>query len=167
VQSYYEILEDTLLGLRLAAWRRSPRKRLAAHPKFYLFDLGVANALNRRLSEPPDPAARGRLFEAWVVLETHRRLAYALSEARLFYWRTNHGAEVDLLIERGGRPRAAVEIKAKSNPGGSDLSGLRAFGEDYPDCPRFLVCETPHSYDRDGVSILPWEEYLALLPRLA
>lgn len=45
VQSYYEVMEDTLLGFRLPAWQRSPRARLVAHPRFHLFDLGVANAL--------------------------------------------------------------------------------------------------------------------------
>lgn len=49
VQSYYEILEDTLIGFRLAPWRKSLRKRLSGHPKFYLFDLGVTNAVNRHL----------------------------------------------------------------------------------------------------------------------
>ncbi len=167
VQSYYEILADTLIGLRLEAWRRSLRRRLVARPKFYLFDLGVTNAISRRLSDPPDAALRGRLFEQFLILETHRLLSNSLSEARLFFWRTNHGAEVDLLIERGGRLRAAVEIKAKRNVGGADLTGLRSFREENPKCPLYLVCESPNHYELDGVTILPWEEYLKRLPGLA
>jgi len=52
----------------------------------------------------------GRLFEQLVVLETLRMRSYLRSEARLFFWRTNAGAEVDLLIEKDGRPREAFEI---------------------------------------------------------
>jgi predicted AAA+ superfamily ATPase len=112
VADYFQILEDTLLGFRLEAYRRGVRKRLVAHPRFYLFDTGVTNALNRRLTSALDPVTRGRLFEQWVVLECHRLLDYAGSEARLFFWRTNHGAEVDLLVEKHGRLLAAVEIKS-------------------------------------------------------
>src|SRR3989338_8766138 len=111
VQSYYEILEDTLIGLRLPPWQRSLRKRLVGHPKFYFFDLGVTNAINRRLTSPLDPMIRGRLFEQFMILEVSRRLHYTLSEAQLFFCRTNHGAEVDLLIEKHGTIRAACEIK--------------------------------------------------------
>jgi predicted AAA+ superfamily ATPase len=47
IQTYYEILEDTFIGVRLEPWRKSLRKRLSAHPRIYLFDNGVTNALNR------------------------------------------------------------------------------------------------------------------------
>lgn len=44
VRSYFEVLEDTLVALRLPAWTKSPLKRLVSHPKVYLFDHGVTNA---------------------------------------------------------------------------------------------------------------------------
>lgn len=37
VKTYYEILADTLIGFRLEPWRKSVRKRLSGHPKFYFF----------------------------------------------------------------------------------------------------------------------------------
>lgn len=160
VQSYYEILEETLVGLSLPPWRKSVRKRLTAHPKFYFFDTGVTNSINRRLLAPPDPRLRGRLFEQWVVLETHRLLSYQQSEARLFYWRTNTGAEVDLLIEKHGKIIAACEIKASRSVGGADLSGLRAFSEDYPKTKLFVISNVPEAYEREVVLVLPWQKYL-------
>jgi predicted AAA+ superfamily ATPase len=166
VQEYYQILEDTLVGLRLEPWRHSPRRRLVGHPRFYLFDPGVTNALLRRLGAPLDPAWRGRLFEQWVVLECHRILDYRRAEARLFYWRTNHGAEVDLLVERHGRVRLAVEIKAKKKVAGADLSGLRSFAEVHPRVRRVVAAEVPEEYDLDGVTVLPYREFLQRLPRL-
>src|SRR5262249_8153259 len=72
VQEYYGILEDTLIGFRLDPWRKSPRARLIGHPRFYLFDTGVTNALNLRLTSGPDPVIEGRLFEQWIVLEVAR-----------------------------------------------------------------------------------------------
>ncbi|MBI4668226.1 MAG: ATP-binding protein [Elusimicrobia bacterium] len=163
VQSYYEIIEDTLIGLRLEGWRKSPRKRLSVHPKFYLFDLGVTNAINRRLAADPDPVTRGRLFEQWIILETHRLLAYKNSESRLFYWRTNNGAEVDLLIERGGKILAACEIKSSKHVSGADLSGLRAFKEDYPKTPLYVITNDDHAYRLGEARVLSWKDYFEMV----
>ncbi len=163
VQSYYEILEDTLIGLRLQAYHKSVRKRLTRHPKFYLFDLGVTNGINRRLGAPPDPLTRGRLFEQLMVLETHRHLSYRLSENRLFYWRTSAGAEVDLLIEKEDQIVAAIEIKSTPRPGGAELSGLRAFRQEHPQVRLVLVSNADQPYRLDGVDIIPWRLYLSNL----
>ncbi len=163
VQSYFEILEDTLVGLRLAPWRRSLRKRLAVHPKFYLFDTGIVNALTRRLTAPADPVWRGRLFEHFIVLETHRHLHYARSEAAMFFWRTNHGAEVDIVLEKHGRMALAVEIKSSRQISGAQLTGLRSFHDEHPDTPRVIVCMAEHPFTLEGIQILPWQEYLQRL----
>ena len=166
VQEYYQILEDTLIGYRLEAWRKSPRARLVGHPRFYLFDPGVTNALVRRLGAPPDPVWRGRLFEQWVVLECSRLLDYRQAEARLYYWRTHSGAEVDLLIERHGRLRLAIEIKAKRRVVGADLSGLRSFAEAHPRVRRIVVAEVAEEYRLGSVDILPYRAFFDRLPRL-
>jgi predicted AAA+ superfamily ATPase len=160
VQEYYQILEDTLLGFKLESWRRSPRARLVAHPRFYLFDTGVTNAVNQRLTASLDPLARGRLFEQWVVLETLRILDYAHVEAQAFYWRTNQGAEVDMLIERHGRLTLAVEIKAKKRLAGADLTGLRSFADAHPQVPRVVVAEVAEEYQVEGCRILPYSSWL-------
>jgi predicted AAA+ superfamily ATPase len=160
VQSYYQILEETLVGIHLQPWRKSLRKRLNAHPKFFLFDLGVTNSINRRLSHPPDPILRGRLFEQWLILETYRLLSYRQSEARIFYWRTNTGGEVDLLIEKHGKLLAAIEIKSTQNVSGRDFAGLKSFQTDYPKTPLYVVADVSGPYQQDGVNIIPWRNYL-------
>jgi len=166
VQSYYEILEDTLVGFRLESWRKSLRKRLTGHPKFYLFDMGVTNAINRCLSVLPDSISRGHLFEQFIVLETYRLLKYLQCESRIFYWRTNTGAEIDLVVEKHGELAAAFEIKAKKRVGGNDFSGFRSFRADHPHVPCFLICETEESYKEGAVDVLPWNAYLKKLPEI-
>jgi len=160
VQEYFQILEDTLLGFRLEAWRRSPRGRMVAHPRFYLFDPGVTNALNRRLSAPLDSAAFSRLFEQWVILECLRQIDYSGSEARLFYWRTHVGAEVDLLVEKHGKLRVAVEIKSKKTISGADLTGLRTFKEAHGAVPRVVACQAPRPYELEQVEVTPYLDFL-------
>jgi len=165
VRSYFEILEDTLVGFRLEAWDKSPRGRLVAHPRFYFFDTGVTNALNRRLRGEPDPPMRGRLFEQWIVTECVRILDYQYPETRLFYWRTNHGAEVDLLFERHGKLRLAVEIKSRRTVSGADLSGLRSFAAAHPRTPRVIVATVPEPFTVDSVEVLPWRKFFGDLGR--
>lgn len=160
VQSYYQILEDTLIGFRLEPWHKSVRKRLVGHPKFYFFDTGVTNAVNKRLTASMGRELLGRLFEQWIVLETHRMIHYLESEANIYFWRTNHGAEVDLIIEKHGKIRNAFEIKFSENISGAHLSGLRAFKEDYPQVPCFVICAAAHTYELDQIKILPWMKYL-------
>ncbi|MBK7642225.1 MAG: ATP-binding protein [Planctomycetes bacterium] len=161
VSEYFSILEDTLLGLRLEAWRKSVRARLVAHPRFYLFDTGVTNALNRRLTAEVDPITRGRLFEQWLVLECRRLLDYARSEARLFFWRTNTGAEVDLLVEKHGKLRGAIEIKTARRIGTSDLSGLRSFSAENPGVPTFLVTPSAEPHRLGDSLVTNWRDFLA------
>lgn len=161
VLSYYEILEDTLIGFRLMPWLKSERKRLVAHPKFYFFDTGITNAINRRLSESPDSRLYGRLFEQYMILEAYRYVQYSNPEIRLFFWRTNIGAEVDLLFEKHGKLTGAFEFKSTPEVGGDDFSGLRAFRKDNLDTPLAVVYRGSHPYETDGIRVIPWQQFLA------
>ncbi len=163
IKGYFEILEDTLIGFRLEPWVKSVRKRLAAHPKFYLFDTGVTNTLNQSLFAPIPALLRGRLFEQFLVLETRRTLERSLSDTAMYFWRTNHQAEVDLLLVRQNQIVAAFEIKAKRSISSADFSGLRAFGQEHPKVPLHLICEVEHSYQDQSVHVLSWKDYLERL----
>jgi predicted AAA+ superfamily ATPase len=166
VQSYYVILEDTLIGCRLLPWMKSERKRLVAHPKFYFFDTGVTNAINRRLSSAPDPTLYGRLFEQLMVLEAQRSIDYAGSECQLYFWRTNTGSEVDLLVEKHGKLLGAFEFKSAREVGGNDFSGLRSFRSDGHDAPLTVVYRGQHAYQTDGIQVKPYREFLQQISSL-
>jgi len=166
VQNYYEILEDTLIGIKLFPWRKSLRKRLVSHPKFYLFDTGITNAILKRLTAKFDSYIMGKLFEHWIVLETYRYLKYTKSEAKLYFWRSNIGTEVDLLIEKHGKITHAFEIKSTKYPDSRHLSGLRSFKTDYPQTSLQLICTAEYPRELSGIKILPWKNYLANLPHI-
>ncbi len=166
VQEYYQVLEDTLVGFRLEPWRRSPRARMVGHPRFYFFDTGVVNALRRRLTAEPDAEWRGRLFEQWVIGETRRVLDYARSEATLSFFRTNNGAEIDLLVEKHDVLRLAVEIKSGRRIASADLSGVRSFREAHPDVRVIVVAPCREPYRVADVDVLPVDEYLGLIASL-
>jgi len=109
---------------------------------------------------------RGRLFEQFLIQETRRRLDYDGADARLYFWRTNNGAEVDLLVELDGTLAYAVEFRSRQAVGGSNLSGLRSFHAEHPAVPCLLVCTAPEPFRLDFAEVLPWRRYLERLDEL-
>ena len=139
VREYYSILEDTLLGTFLYPYLKSQRKRMSHQPKFYFFDNGVTRAVLGTLKDPPSRIEQGRLYEQWFIQEIIRHNKYYQKDWKLFFWRTSHGAEVDLLICRSTKILYAIECKSSANLSQSDLSGLRSFHESHPKVPCFIV----------------------------
>lgn len=139
IREYYSILEDTLVSFMLPPCLKSTRKRMSHAPKFYFFDNGVLRAILGVLKTQPSPIEFGRLFEQWIVQEVVRLNAYDKKDWKLSFWRTSHGAEVDLIIERGNQILCAIECKYKKNIARADLSGIQAYLEDHPNIPTFLV----------------------------
>ncbi len=160
VQTFYEILEDTLLGFKLEPYELSERKKMVAHAKFYLFDLGIVNALGNLLSAQFTPQYRGRLFESLLILEAFRLRGYKRSEAHLFFWRTKDGNEVDLLIEKHGTVLAAFEFKSGKAP---LTKGLISFRREFPNVPLYVVAEIDSPEDHQGIKIIPWKQYLTIV----
>jgi uncharacterized protein len=166
VKTYYEILEDTMIGMILHPYRKSIRKRLSAHPKVYFFDNGVTNAINRYVEEIFDTSLLGRLFEQFIVCETFRRMKYRQSNAQIYYWRTNTGAEVDIILEKNKKIIAAFEIKYSKTVASTHLSGLRSFANDNPGVPCTLIARVDESYSIGNVDIINWQQYFKVLSEL-
>ncbi len=155
VREYYTILEDTLLGVFLYPYLKSQRKRMSHQPKFYFFDNGVTRAILGTLQDGPSLKEQGRLFEQWVLQEIIRHNEYHQKDWRLSFWRTSHGAEVDILISRGTRILYAIECKLSANLSSSDLSGLKSFHEIYPKVPCFIVAPVKQPLKLSFVRVLP------------
>lgn len=164
VKGYYQILEDTLVAYRIEPFLKSVRKRIISHPKYYLFDLGVINALCGR-SRPRSimpPTVYGMLFEHFIVLETLRLLDYRKRFTKMYHWRTGSGAEVDLIIEDGER-LLAVEIKSSPRVEKRDLKGLASFMKDHPGAEPMCVSTCDLPYLAGDIPVMPWREYFRRL----
>lgn len=68
-RNYFQILEDTLLGRWLPAYRKRPKRRVQQSPKFYFSDVGVVNFLTRRGRLEVGSELFGKAFENWVMHE--------------------------------------------------------------------------------------------------
>ena len=161
---YMEVLEDTLVFFRVPAWSGSSRQALVGHPKLFLFDTGVRNALLRRPLDVPLPDERGVLMEHLVAGELHRRLRTLWPEAALFHYRTRSGAKVDFVLEVG-RELWGIEVKAGRDARRSMLRGLASLAARTDRLKRRIVVFLGDRRQLiDGVEILPLREFLAELP---
>jgi predicted AAA+ superfamily ATPase len=130
VRRFVQLLDDTLLVHRLPPFRaaRSTSRRLVQRERVLLFDVGVRNALLGVHRHPPTPDQLGTVFEQWTMLQVIY-LNHALRKGwRLSTYRTEAGAEVDLVIERE-RDVVALEIKAGRQISPADTRGLLSLAE--------------------------------------
>ena len=136
VSAYFDILEDTLIGYRIPAYTKVMKRRLVQAPRFYYFDVGIANYLTHRKDLVRGTTDYGHAFEHLVIQELVAYLHYTHSEEKLTYWRTYNGLEVDAVL---GDARVAIEIKSVEEVQPRHLKGLKAFGEEHPDCRLIIV----------------------------
>ncbi len=130
VTRFYQVLVDTLVGTWLPAWKSRARVKEQQHPKFYLFDAGVARAMHGRLREPLEAAERGPLLETLILHELRAAMSEQNLGGTLSYWRTPAGVEIDFVWERGRR-RVGIEVKASRTwrrEYGAPLAELRREG---------------------------------------
>ncbi len=136
VKEYFSILQDTLVGYTIPAYTKVMKRRLVQAPRFYFFDVGVANYLLHRQNLVRGTVEYGHAFEHWVIQEIIAYIGYTHNENRLSYWRTYTGIEVDAVI---GDARLAIEIKSVAEVLPKHLTGLKTFMEEHPDTRPIIV----------------------------
>lgn len=113
VRRYLDILSGVFLARQLPPWFENLGKRQVKAPKVYLRDSGLLHALlgitnQRDLEHHPKCGAS---WEGYVVEE----ILKAVKPDQAFYWATHGGAELDLLMFKGGR-RIGIECKRADAP---------------------------------------------------
>jgi len=161
-KSHFEILEDTLLGRWLPAYRKRPKRRVIGAPKFYFVDVGVVNRLARRGELLPGSELYGKAFENWVFHELSAFVSYRGFEGELCHWRLASGIEVDFIV---GDMQLAIEAKSSERITRDHLKGLRSLVRDHPRVRRrVVVCREPRARKTDdGIEILPTATFVRRL----
>jgi len=165
VKSYFEILEETLLGFFLEGFHESVRKSQRQAPKFYLFDTGIERVLARTLDVPlrEGTFAFGLAFEAFFINEVNKLNHYYRKDFRLSYLRTGDDAEIDLIVDKGRNERVLLEIKSTDRIKESDTSTLSRFSRDIENSAAILVSRDPNPKKFGNVDALPWKVALKQL----
>ncbi|MBS1938621.1 MAG: ATP-binding protein [Bacteroidetes bacterium] len=126
VNSDLDVLEGAYMIRRLPPFFANVQKRLTKSPKLYIRDTGLLHFLAglRTAKELETWPKRGHSFEGLVIEELIALANDTLVRPEVFFWRTQAGAEVDLLIRNGNRI-LPVEIKLGSTVDPHGLRGLQ------------------------------------------
>jgi uncharacterized protein len=160
VKSYFQILEDTLTGRFLSSFQKKPKRRIVMSPKFYFFDVGIANFLAKRGKIEMGSEAFGKVFEHLIYQEIFAHSSYSDIRYPIHYWRTASGIEVDFVL---GDHEVAVEVKATPMAQTRHLSGLKSFAGEYTVKHKILVTTDPYPRLLNDVLVLPWKIFLEKL----
>ena len=160
-REWISVLEASYLVVRLMPHHTNFGKRLVKTPKLYFLDVGLMAWLLgiRDVQSLSTHAARGALFETWVVSERFKQKYNAGQAADLYFWRDSAGHEVDLLEETTSG-LLATEIKSGATFAPDWLDGLRKWSHvagDKAGVPT-LIFGGDASFEREQCHVLSWRD---------
>jgi len=114
-RKYLDILSGTFMIRVLQPWFENISKRQVKSPKIYFRDSGILHALLglRDMKQLTNYPRLGAFWEGFALEEVLRK--YRARQEECFFWGTQSGAELDLLLHRGGR-RLGFEFKYSDAP---------------------------------------------------
>ena len=131
LKRYMALLEMTFLVRPLPAWFANVGKRLTKAPKLMLADTGLLAHLMEadaaRLRR--DRTLLGHMLENFVAMELTKQLGWSQQRCKLVHFRTDAGAEVDLVLEDRMGHLVGIEVKCTHTLQKRDFRGLETLAE--------------------------------------
>lgn len=161
-REWLSVLEASYLVTRLPPYFQNFGKRLVKSPKLYFLDVGLMAwllGIRDELSIATH-AARGALFETWVVSELIKQRFNAGQPADLNFWRDSAGHEIDVVFETPAGLQA-VEIKSGSTFAADWTDGLKKwqkFAGDTPTLKPILIYGGTDSHEREHCLLTGWQD---------
>lgn len=160
VKSWLSILEQSYTVFRVSPYHSNFNKRIVKSSKLYFYDTGLACNLLRmkRSQEVISYYQRGALFENLVIADLVKQLHSQGERADLYFWRDNHGNEIDILQDMGSSLKL-IEIKATRTLGQKHFRNIRKFQRwlSEKNTEFFLVHGgDDRPYQRNEVQVLSW-----------
>ena len=130
---WLSVLEASQQIFLLEPYHRQRSKRLIKAPKLYFADTGFLCFLLgfRRPTDLAGHALWGAVWENFVVSEVRKRLQAMAHPPAMWFWRTAHGDEVDLLVETAPETFVAVECKTAERADARSTRGITRLAAEY------------------------------------
>jgi predicted AAA+ superfamily ATPase len=158
VLRYASYLEGGYMIRRLQPWFVNAKKRLVKSPKIYIRDTGILHRLLNiaNLEDLYGHPGAGASWEGYVIEQIFQRAPDSLD---LFFYRTQVGAECDLVLVRGITPVACIEIKLSNSPTVS--KGFISSAEDLESPNKYIITPSSDTYQTShGVKITSLIQFL-------
>ena len=101
VQRYLDLLEGIFVIFSLPAYTTDPMREVNKMQKYYFWDTGIKNALQREWVESNSRSDISELWENWVMAEIFKLSKTFDRDEDLFFWQSRNGSTVDLVIKQG------------------------------------------------------------------
>jgi predicted AAA+ superfamily ATPase len=137
------------------------RRALAAQPKLFFADAGIAMALRTSGAARATPEALGASREG-IVYQHLRAWCDVTRDASLSTWRTTGGVEVDFVVE-SSEGLTAIEVKSGTSLRPADRRGLLAFHDEFPDARLIALTDTALLRREGPIETRPLADYLAAI----
>lgn len=115
VNRYVDFLEGAFLVHRLPAFYVNTKKRLVKAPKVYIRDSGLLHVLSNtyNMALLKGHPVVGSSWEGYIVEQIKQLKPAGLD---MYYYRTQAGAEYDIVLAKGIHPIACIEVKLNNAP---------------------------------------------------
>ena len=157
VQRYIDIMQHTFILGALSSFSRNLGNELKKSKKYYLYDVGIRNALLKDFRGINQRDDKGSILESAVYLNASSNL---MPNEELRFWRTRDGKEVDFVFVRDRQP---IPIEVKSNLNKLNVpNGIKSFLRRYPKTPNAYVAnnvlEGCVKHDKTKVHFVHWRK---------
>jgi predicted AAA+ superfamily ATPase len=154
---YFEFLEGAFLVHRLQAFTANTNKRMVKAPKVYVKDSGIVHYVNRitdndTLQSHP---IIGASWEGYVIQQIYASRPEGMD---MYYYRTQNGAEVDVVLVKANQPVACIEIKLSNAPTVS--RGFYNCIEDLGTTKNYVITPSSDTYPIKNIWVCSLEDFL-------
>jgi predicted AAA+ superfamily ATPase len=158
INSVLDILQSTFMLRKLESYEANVKKRLVKKPKVYIRDSGILHTLLgiESMEELMGNPSFGNSWEGYCI----ENILTQHSGWDSFFYRTSHGAEMDLILTRGMK-KIAIEIKSSLAP--NLTKGFYNAIEDIAPDKTFVVIPEGDSYElKGGITVISLSEFMEI-----
>ncbi|SDC92492.1 hypothetical protein SAMN04488104_1009102 [Algoriphagus faecimaris] len=161
-KSWLSALESSYITFQLYPFHKNFSKRVVKTPKLYFYDTGLLAFLLKIKSRETllTHPVKGALFENMMIAEFHKQMHHGYSDESPWFWRDNHGNEVDLLLDKG-LSLEIFEIKASTTVMTENFKGLTKFEQisDLPITGKGLIYAGTSNQNRLQGKVISWRDF--------
>ena len=125
-EEWLSLLQTSYIIFLLRPHYKNFSKRLVKTPKLYFYDTGIASHLLgiESIDQLKTHYARGNLVECLILSEFFKQYYNDARTPHIYFWRDNHGHEIDCIIEQGTK-LFPIEIKSGRTVNTDYFDGLK------------------------------------------
>lgn len=160
-RGWLSLLEMSYIIFLLQPYYKNFSKRVIKSPKLYFYDTGLlCNLLDMKdANELNFHYMRGSIMESMVIAEIQKMFFNRGIRSPLYFWRDNHGTEIDCIIDYGSQI-IPLEIKAGMSPNNNFFDSLKKWDEiaDAQSKNKYVIYGGDQEWDLTHGIVISWKD---------